>query len=70
MLLPRLVAQWCFEDRRTDAPLLLTGDLQDEDVVDVVVVGEALILRRRDIGIDLDRVAEVVSEVRGEGLDR
>ena len=42
-----------------DAPVLATGDLQDEDVVDVVVRREALVLRRGDVGVDLHRMAQL-----------
>ena len=62
---PRLVAQRRLEDRGADPPVLLAGDLDDEDVVDVVVVVEALVLRGRDVGVDLDRVAEVGGELLG-----
>jgi hypothetical protein len=49
-----------------DAPALLAGDLQDEDVVGVVVGREALRLARRDVGVDLDRVPEVGDQLAGE----
>ena len=42
-----------------DPPALLARDLQDEDVVDVVVRGEALRLGGCDVGVDLNRVAEI-----------
>ena len=37
-----------------DGPLLATRDLEDEDVVHVVVVVEAVVLRGRDVGVGLD----------------
>ena len=46
-------------------PVLLAGDLEDEDVVHVVVVVEAPVLRRGDVGVGLHRVAEVGGELLG-----
>ena len=51
-------------------PALLALDLQHEDVVHVVVVAEALRLRRGDVGVDLHRVAELGGQVLGEVDDR
>jgi hypothetical protein len=67
---PRLVTQRQLVHRRADLPPLLTGDLQDEHVVDVVVVAEALVLRWCDIGVDLHGVAELTGERLGELDDR
>ena len=67
---PRLVAQRARVDRLADPPALLAGHLEDEDVVNVVVVAEAGVLRRRDVGVDLHRVTEVGGEVLGEGQHR
>ena len=53
-----------------DGPLLATGDLEDEDVVDVVVVVEALVLRWSDVGVGLDRVPEVGGQLLAEVDDR
>ena len=50
--------------------MLVAGDLQDEDVVDVVVVAEPLRLRRRDVGVDLHGVPEVRAEGLGEVDER
>ena len=59
-----LVAQRVVDDRRVDGPVLAPGHLQHEHVVHVVVRGEALVLRRGDVGVDLHRVAELVGEPR------
>jgi hypothetical protein len=67
---PGLVAQGRLVDGGVDAPALGAGDLQDEHVVHVVVVVEAARLRRRDVGVDLDGVAEVGDELLGERHDR
>ena len=63
---PRLGAQRIGEHRLVDAPVLLAGHLQDEDVVDVVVRAEPAGGRRRDVGVDLRRVAQVGGQLVGE----
>ena len=54
------------EHRLVDAPVLLAGHLQHEDVVHVVVRAEAARGRRRDVGVDLRGVAQVGGELVGE----
>ena len=51
-------------------PLLLTFDLQYEDVVHVVMGTEALVLRGSDIRVGLHRVAELSREPLTELQDR
>ncbi len=46
-----------------DGPALVAVDVQDEDVVDVIVIGEPLILCGRDVGIDLHWVPERARQV-------
>ena len=58
------------QHRLVDEPPLLPRDLQYEHVVHVVVVAEALRLRRGHVGVDLDGVAEVRGERLGEVDDR
>ncbi len=70
VLVPRLVAQRQWPDRLADPPALLPLDLDDEDVVHVVVVAEACALWRRDVGVDLARVAEVGGQTLREAQDR
>ena len=65
-VLPGLGAQRVGEHRRVDAPVLLAGDLQHEDVVHVVVRAEPARGRRGDVGVDLRGVAQVGGELVGE----
>ena len=58
-VVPRLVAQRRLEHRRMDLPALLALDLQHEHVVDVVVIAESLVLRRRDVRVGLHGMAEL-----------
>ena len=51
-------------------PAFRPFDLEDEDVVHVVVVAEALILRRSDVGIGLNRVSELGRQSLAEFDDR
>ena len=67
---PWLVPQRGVENRFVDDPSLRAFDLEDEDVVDVVVVVKTLILRRRDVGVRLDRVREFGTEQGREITDR
>ena len=56
---PGLITQRVRVDRLMDDPALGPLDLQDEDVVDVVVIVEPTVLRRRDVGIGLHRMSEL-----------
>ena len=57
-------------DGLVDDPALLAGELEDEDVVDVVVRGEPARRRGRDVRVDLDRVPELAGQRSGEVDDR
>ena len=48
------------------SPPLVARDLQDEHVVHVVVRGEPAVLRRRDVRVDLNWMAELRCQVGGE----
>ena len=65
-----LISQRVGDDRRVDGPVLAPGHLQDEHVVNVVMRREALVLRRGDVRVDLDRMAELVGEPCGEVDER
>jgi hypothetical protein len=67
---PRLVAERAGVHGRPDAPTLVAGDLQDEDVVHVVVVAEAGVLGRGDVGVHLHGVAQLGREVLRERQHR
>ena len=67
---PRLVAQRRVQHRLMDPPALLARHLQDEDVVHVVVRRETLRRRGSDVGVDLDRVAQVGGQCSGEVDER
>ncbi len=53
-----LLAERELEHGVVDEPALVPGDLEHEDVVCVVVDGQALRAARRVVGVRLDRVAE------------
>ena len=67
---PGLVAQRRLQHRCVDLPALLAGDLQHEDVVHVVVVAEPLVLRRGDVRVGLDGMAELGRQLLAERDDR
>ena len=60
---PHLVLERVRVHGRVDDPVLLAGHLQDEHVVGVVVRGEALRRRRRDVRVDLRGVPELLDEL-------
>ena len=67
---PGLIAQRGLVHGRVDLPALLALDLQHEDVVHVVVIAEALVLRGRDVGIGLHRVTELGGQLLAQRDDR
>ena len=67
---PGLMAQRGRVDGLVDDPALLARDLQHEHVVDVVVVAEALVLRRGHVRVRLHRVPEVGGQPLAEGHHR
>ena len=66
----RLGGQRQGERGRVDVPALAAVDLQHEDVVGVVVRGEALRSGRRDVGVALGAVAELGGEPAAEAHQR
>jgi len=70
MLRPRMSAKRIAQDRLVDHPSLGTGDLKHEDVMHVVVRGKSLRLLRGDVGVDLNRMAELLPERTCEGNER
>ncbi len=65
-----LVLQRELEQRVVEEPALLAGDLEDEDVVRVVVHGEALRAARRVVGVDLNAETERLLELPAEDRQR
>src|SRR5512133_748898 len=59
VIIPGLITQRRFQNRPMNPPALLTLDLQNKHVMDVVVRAEALVLRGSDVRICLDGVAEL-----------
>ena len=70
MHVPRLVAERRRPNGLVDAPTLAAGKLKHEDVMDIVVRGEARILRRGDVGVDLYGMPELRRERNRELLYR
>jgi hypothetical protein len=70
LLLVALSLQRQRENRLVDEPALLTRDLEYEDVVRVVVDGQALGVARRVIGVRLRRMAELTLELAAEDGQR
>ena len=67
---PRLASQRIYVDRLMDDPALGSLDLQHEDVVDVVVIIEATVLRRGDVSVGLHRMSEFSAQLRAETRHR
>ena len=65
---PRLRRQGIVVHGLVHDPALLSGRLQDEHVVHVVVRIEAAVGRRRDVGVGLNGMAEIVDHARTKSM--